>query len=96
MALKPDQKIITTSTLYNATLSNWPPEQLEVNVEATGGNVNVYGSQTLPGSPPTNMTELITAGTGINNLPVVPNYLYFTGTATQIITSGIDLITLAT
>lgn len=96
MALKPGQTIVATSTLYNANAAFAIATQGELNVEATGGNVNVYGSQTLPASAPTGMTELVTAGTGIVALTLIPNYLYFTGTATQIVLSGANLITPAT
>lgn len=94
MALKPDQNAVTLNTVYNAALSNWPPNQLQVTIESIGASVTVYGSQIKPTSAPTGMTTLLSAVTGITNLPVVPNYIYVTsgGSPTSVTLSGVDLV----
>lgn len=96
MTLKSGQSIIQIATLYNANVSNAIPLQLQASIEATGGTINLWGSQTKPASPTTGMTKLLSAVTGLNAIPLAPNYLYVeqaSGTTTQLIISGIDATT---
>lgn len=78
MAKLPDQYPMVVNTLYNALVANAIPVQIECLIEAIGGDINLYGSNTLPVSPPTNMTEMLTGVGGLNALAYVPNYLYAT------------------
>lgn len=99
MTLKPYQSNMTLETLYNANVSEAIPVQLEANIEIVGGTVTLYGSQTKPAAPPTGMEALLTGQVGLQQLTVVPNYLFAhqaSGTTTSLIISGVDIITPAT
>lgn len=85
--LKQFQKIIDPSVLYAVSFAPSTPgasgkasdassSQLKPNIEVSGNSGHVYGSQVLPGSPPTGMTKMFDALLGITSMPYIPNYLY--------------------
>jgi len=62
-------------------------------IEVTGGTVDIYGSNTQPGSPPTDMAFDAEGFTGFDNFAVIPKYIYIsqnTGTTTKIVLIGIN------
>jgi len=94
MALKNYQTEIELDTLYE-TVAFGGSEQLEPTVFASGGTVSIYMAQEQPtGTPIIDAMELNAAATdlrGTNPFNAIPSFMYFTGTATKVILSGIKV-----
>lgn len=91
MALKPYQTVLLPGVIYAVSKSGIGVEQVQPSLEVIGGNVNIYGSNDFPASPPTGMYQTASAFIGIDAFKVVPNYIYITGSPTKIIASGLDV-----
>lgn len=89
--LKDYQTEVKLNTLYK-TAAFGGAEQLVPNIHALGGSVNIYTAQELPTSSPLTdeMALNPVAVSTLAGFDVVPSYMFFTGTATQIILSGIQ------
>lgn len=96
-AEKQYQVEIEAGTLYevwlyqNAAYPAGGRQQIQPNIEVTGGTANIYGSQQNPtqADAPTGMYETATGFEGITSFGVLPNYLYVaqaSGTITIILT----------
>ena len=92
MALKDYQVEIELDTLYE-TVAFGGSEQLRPTVSVSGGNTSIYMAQEEPtGTPITDdmiLNEDTTDLTGIKSFEAIPSFMYFTGTATKVILSGI-------
>lgn len=67
--------------------------QLAPNIQVAGNAGDVYGSQTLPVSPPTDMTLMFDGLLNIAAFDYVPNYLYVdpvTDAPDAIILTGVE------
>lgn len=85
------QKAISLDTLYATKNNGNGVERQNSGIEILGGTATIYGSITLPVSPPTGMTAGATDFEGLDTFGFVPNYLYVTGTATSVIVSSIEV-----
>ncbi len=104
MSLKPFQTEIASSTLYAVAEKSVPgssaqtasSSQLRPNIQVVGNAGDVYGSQVLPGSPPTGMTKLFSSLLNIKSFTFIPNYLYVDPVGsdpTDIILSSVQAVT---
>jgi hypothetical protein len=69
---------VTTEQLYALYDVDTQSVQLSPSIEVQGGTVDIYGSQTVPASPPVGMI-LAPQGSnfsGLDRFGVVPNYIY--------------------
>ena len=86
-------KPITLETVALDTLYELIAVGNNPHLEVTGGTVDIYGSDTLPGSPPTGMSFDQEGFVGMDKFAVVPKYLYIeqnTGVTTKIALVGIN------
>lgn len=94
MALRKYQSSIALGTLYEVKkLMRWGSEQLQPSLEVIGGEVTLYGAQTLPGAAPTGMDGTNVLVTGVAPFKTIPNYIYVvqtSGTVTSLVLSGLS------
>jgi len=84
------QSVLAPNTLYEIMANDLTKaNQAKVALEVIGGTVNVFGSFKKPDAAPTNMAQTATGFTGIDELNILPNYIYIQGSPTSIIINGV-------
>ena len=96
MALREYQENIALDTLYEVRLLApvQGAEQINPSLTIEGGSVDIYVSQPLDATPPTNMILADIDIAGVFPLGIIPNYIYLTEnapTVTTITASGLNI-----